>query len=124
MRFKIDENLPGEITELLGEHGHDALGVIDQQMSGYPDSSVVDVCRIEQRTLVTLDLDFTDIRAYPPELYWGIIVLRPSVQNRSTFIRLMRLAIPLFDTEPLPGSLWIVDDRHVRFRGVDRSESP
>ena len=34
MRFKTDENLPIELTELLRQHQHDALSVQDQQMAG------------------------------------------------------------------------------------------
>ena len=55
MRFKIDENLPVEIAELLREHGHDALTIFDQQMTGAPDPNVANVCVGEQRAPLTLE---------------------------------------------------------------------
>ena len=82
MRFKFDENLPAEMAALFVEAGHDALNVFDQQMIGTDDPDLAAACRHEGRILVTLDLDFSDIRAYPPELYPGIVVIRPSTQSR------------------------------------------
>jgi len=31
MRFKLDENLPPDVAELLRQEGHEALTVFDQQ---------------------------------------------------------------------------------------------
>lgn len=73
MRFKIDENLPGDVVEMLGEAGHDAVTVLDQGMGGQSDASVSAAIVRENRVLVTLDLDFADIRAYPPEQYPGLL---------------------------------------------------
>lgn len=76
MQFKIDENLPVEIAELLVIAGHDAKTVNDQRLEGALDSELANVCCVENRTLITLDTDFSDITAYPPENFPGIIVLR------------------------------------------------
>lgn len=65
-KFKIDENLPVEASELLSSAGHDAVTVIQQHMGGQPDSNVAAICRREGRVIVTLDQDFADIRSYPP----------------------------------------------------------
>ena len=66
MRFKIDENLPAEVSELLQASKHDAMTIIDQHMVSELDPRVASVCRFEERALITLDLDFSDIRTYPP----------------------------------------------------------
>lgn len=75
MKFKIDENLPVEISELLIEKGHDTKTVNDEKLKGTSDSILIDICRQENRALITLDMDFSDIKSYPPEEYNGIIVL-------------------------------------------------
>lgn len=116
MKFKSDENLPIEVVDLLRQEGHDALSVMDQQLAGHPDTDVAAVCRAEHRALVTLDLDFSDIRSYPPEDYFGIIVLRPGLQTISSIVRLTTRAIALLDTESPIGRLWIVDELQVRIR--------
>lgn len=117
MKFKTDENLPVEVADLLRQEGHDALSVVDQQLAGHPDVDVAAVCRTEERALVTLDLDFSDIRSYPPDDYFGIIVLRPGLQTISSIVRVTAQAIALLDSEPLGGRLWIVEEHQVRFRG-------
>lgn len=117
MRFKTDENLPIERTELLRQHQHDALSVQDQQMAGQTDPQVARVCQAEDRAIVTCGLDFADIRADPPEDDHGIIVLRPAIQNVSSLLRLLSLALPLIGVQPLEGCIWVVDDHRVRIRG-------
>lgn len=124
MKFKIDENLPVEVVDHLRQLGHDALSVIDQQLAGHPDVDVVSACQAEQRALVTLDLDFADIRAYPPATYSGIVVLRPGVQTIPALMRLVRRMLQLLATETLTGNLWIVDEIRARIRGDGTSTTP
>ncbi|MEW6744905.1 MAG: DUF5615 family PIN-like protein [Planctomycetota bacterium] len=57
MRFKIDENMPVEVVDLLREKGHDALSVAEQELAGHADGEVASKCQVEQREIVTLDLD-------------------------------------------------------------------
>ncbi|MBF0173618.1 MAG: DUF5615 family PIN-like protein [Magnetococcales bacterium] len=40
MKFKIDENLPAEVTVFLRSAGHDALSVRDQDLGGANDDRV------------------------------------------------------------------------------------
>ncbi len=57
MRFKTDENLPTQIVELLRQHGHDAMSVPEQQMSGQPDQVTVPIeCGNENMQGVLHDL--------------------------------------------------------------------
>jgi len=82
MQFKIDENLPVEAADVLQAAGHEATTIHDEQLVGQPDPNVAQVCRDEWRALVTLDLDSSDIRTYPPDQYRGLIVLRPRRQAK------------------------------------------
>src|SRR5437016_11834266 len=116
MKFKTDENMPVEAAEDLRQAGHDAVTVADQHLVGQPDVRVADVCRAEGRAVVTLDLDFSDIRVYPPSDYAGIIVMRPAVQTITNIRRLGRQVIALLPAEPLAGHLWIVDEGQIRIR--------
>lgn len=119
MQFKIDENLPIEIAELLINAGNNAKTVNAQQLQGVKDPVLIDVCRSEHRVLVTLDTDFSDIRAYPPEEFSGIIVLRVRIQAKHQVIKIFRNIIPLIGREPLIQRLWVVEETRVRIRGKD-----
>jgi predicted nuclease of predicted toxin-antitoxin system len=89
MKFKTDENLPTEAADLLRSAGHDAVTVGEQRLGGAVDSTVGSVCQREGRVLVTLDLDFADIRTYPPSHYPGFVVLRLSRQDKAGVLRVM-----------------------------------
>jgi len=117
MLFKVDENLPIEAALSLQSAGHDAVTVQDQRMVGEPDPRLAHVCQLEGRALVTLDLDFADIRAYPPNDYRGLIVLRPRTQSKPLVVSLVTTILPLLTHEQLDGRLWIVQESGVRIRG-------
>ncbi len=74
MLFKVDENLPVEMAKLLSDLGHDAKTINDQRLQGVNDRVLLERCDREKRTLVTLDIDFSDIRTYPPQDHEGIIL--------------------------------------------------
>ena len=122
MRFKIDENLPIEAAQLLSQAGHEAATVHAEHLVGSPDEGVATVCRGEGRALVTIDLDFADIRAYPPQDYAGLIVLRPRLQIKHHILNLVRLTLPLLDLELLRGRRWIVSESGVRIRQAPLTE--
>ena len=106
-----------EIAEALREAGHDAHTVYEEELAGTPDPELGAIIQREGRGLVTLDLGFGDIRNYPPRDYQGIIVLRPSSQDKPTVLHLFLAAIPLLEHEPIVGRLWIVDHQRIRVRG-------
>ena len=117
MKFKIDENLPVEIAELLRASEHDADTIHDEGLVGSPDTTVIAACRAEVRCLITLDLDFSDMRAYPPADLPGLIVLRLRRQDKDHIIEIVTRMIPLLEIEPLQHTLWIVNEERVRIRG-------
>jgi predicted nuclease of predicted toxin-antitoxin system len=114
--FKTDENLPVEAAALLRAAGFDATTVLDQKLGGHPDSAVASVCRLEGRTLVTLDLDFSNIDAYPPGDYAGLVVLRLSRQDKDFVLHVLQALVPRLVGATLAGRLWIVEETRVRER--------
>jgi predicted nuclease of predicted toxin-antitoxin system len=116
VNFKIDENLPAEAAEILRSIGFVADTVADENLSGAEDETVATASRSEGRILVTLDLDFANIRAYPPGEHTGIIVLRVKRQDRATVLGYVRrLATALARRNP-SGELWILEGNRIRFR--------
>lgn len=117
MKFKVDENLPIDAAVLLKNAGHDALTVHDEKLTGCQDTDIAAVCAIENRILLTLDLGFADIRAYPPSKYPGIIVFRLSRQDKRNVLQAISRLLRVFDTHLVENKLWIVEERLVRIRG-------
>ena len=89
MRFLIDENLPNDLVPVLAEHGHDARHALDNFKPGCLDPKLFDHAQKEGRILITCDLDFSDIRLYPPGKHAGIIILRIEPQNALHFVEVL-----------------------------------
>ena len=119
MKFKVDEHLPIEVGSILTEAGHDAETVVGEALTGAPDPKLAEVALEERRALVSLDLDFADIRVYPPHEYPGIIVLRLKRQDRPHVLEVCRRLLTVLSEEPLVGHLWIVDEDRIRIRGPE-----
>lgn len=116
MKFKIDENLPVEVAELLRQIGHDATTVHEQHLAGQSDPDVASVCQQEGNVLVTLDMDFADIRVYPPDQFPGLIVLRLKAQDKPYVLEIVTRLTGVISREPLEHRLWIVEEERVRIR--------
>ena len=116
LKFKIDENLPSEVAEMLRSAGHDAVSVLDQNLGGWADPGVAEVCRSEGRIVVTLDVGFADVRSYPPQDYAGLIVLRLKRQDKPAILQAFGRAMRVLPLEPIEGALWIVEKDRVRIR--------
>ena len=116
VRFKLDENLPRDAEALLRTAGHDVHTVFHEQLEGSADLRVFDASQAEDRIRVTFDLDFSDIRVYPPASHAGIWVLRPHTQSVENTLALLRSALLVLATEPTRGRLWIIEPERVRIR--------
>ena len=122
MRAKLDENLPVEAAELLRTAGWVCDTVYDEGLAGADDPRVAAACQAAARVLFTVDLDFADIRAYPPSEYVGIVVLRPTEPSRRHVLQLVSRVLPVLSAEWIEHRRWIVEPARVRVRGANESE--
>lgn len=116
MRFKLDENLPTALSGRFAEAGHDAVTVTDQAMTGASDPDLAAICRSEGRTLVTLDMDFADIRDYPPRDYPGLVVFRLARHGPGRVLEVATRLLKMLPDASIHGQLWIVEDNRIRIR--------
>jgi predicted nuclease of predicted toxin-antitoxin system len=116
LRFKIDENLPGEFAAILQGAGFEADTVGDEDLSGTADSLLAQHALANNRVLLTLDLDFANIQSYPPAAHAGIVVLRPRSQDKLTLLSLLQILIPALLKSSPERRLWIVEEDRIRYR--------
>lgn len=115
MKVKLDENLGRRAIELFNEFGHEVSTVTEQQLGGTSDEELIEVCRTEDRTLVTLDLDFSNVLRFPPQRYSGIVVLRlPHPIQLTDVYERTRTLLKVSEQEDLRGKLWIVEQNRIR----------
>jgi predicted nuclease of predicted toxin-antitoxin system len=118
VKFKVDENLPEELSQLFREAGWDSLTVVDQQLSGEIDPQIARACRDELRILVTFDRGFSNIRAYPPADSPGMIVYRLRSQDKRHVLAISARLIAALSRRTLRNELWIVHEDRIRIRAV------
>ena len=86
VKFLIDQNIPQGVVSWLIEQGLDVRSVksVDPQM---PDAAVLEICRQENRVLLTNDKDFIGLCIGTRSV--NCIVFR--MQSQSSFIRIKAL---------------------------------
>ena len=116
MKFKIDENLPAECAQIFRAEGFEAATVAEQMLSGADDGVLFERCRAEGRVLVTLDLDFANVQAYPPSSHSGIVVVRSNSQDKATLLSILKRTLPVLIQRSPERQLWIVEPDRIRYR--------
>ena len=118
MRFLVDANLPRSTIAAFARAGHQATHVNDVGLKEAPDELIAQRARETQAAIVTRDLDFADIRRYPPAAYAGIVVIRlPDDTVAADIVQIVERFLARAEIiDNLPGHLAIVGARQVRFR--------
>jgi len=116
MKFKVDENLPREVIQILVAAGHDSVSALDQDLGGEPDEVLLRICAAEGRAIVTEDLDFADLRRFPPNEHAGIVVFRLRRPGLNAAVEATELLLRQINVDELPGKLIIVESGRFRLR--------
>ncbi len=116
MHFKLDENANPQWRVPLEAAGHTVSTVIEEKLQGQADVTIAAVCRSLNMCLVTLDVDFAQTTAYPPEEQAGIIVLRHPKPSLNRMLSLVYQVVEMLKRESPAGRLWIVEPGRIRIR--------
>lgn len=98
--------------------GHEAVDVRDVGLRKASDDVIAKYAQREGLCLITADFDFSDVRAYPPQRFPGLVVLTLHATATSSYINTI-LESFLQEEEilgDLPGKLAIVEAGRVRLR--------
>lgn len=116
MKIKLDENLSHYLKEILQLQGYDVETTADEGLQGRPDTEVGVAARNEGRMLFTLDIEFADLRKYPPGSHPGVILFRPRTLEPLTVNRFVLEFVQSTDLTELAGCVVVVDPDRVRVR--------
>jgi len=119
MKLKLDDNFDVRLVPELLKEGFDADTVIGEGLAGSPDETIYDTCKAVGRTLVTLDLDFSNPFRFPPENSEGIVVVRPPKTVLSSIRATLWSALSKLKTDAVKGKLWIVEVGRIREHDPD-----
>lgn len=113
---KVDENLGLSHLELLRQSGHDAARVHEEGLSGAEDEELWHHVCNEARFFITLDLDSSDVRRFPPRTHPGILLLRPRCRSRDAACAVLERVLERHDLAMLAGCLTVADEQRIRIR--------
>lgn len=113
-RFKLDENLPARVLDPLRAGGHDVMTVLEQGLGGATDVAISEACAAENRILLTLDLDFADIRRFGASQTISVLVIRLARQDAQSVHAALLHASPDLERMPARGSIWILEPQRIR----------
>lgn len=113
---KLDENLGRTHVKFLRELGYEADRVHDQGLSGANDEKVWERVCAEGRFLITLDLDFSDVRRYRPGSHPGILLVRARSRSREAVLQALRRVLAEQPLESLRGCLAVATEELTRVR--------
>jgi predicted nuclease of predicted toxin-antitoxin system len=119
MRIKLDENLSHQLRAVIDACGHETDTVADEGLLSQSDQAVGEAAKREGRMLLTLDLDFSDIRKYSPGTHPGIVLFRPLSLGVNAVFRFVEEFVTNTDLDALSGCLVVVDYQRVRVRRPD-----
>jgi predicted nuclease of predicted toxin-antitoxin system len=114
MRLLLDMNMSPKVAERLRAEGHDAVHLRDLGLGHLQDDDVFTHAKIDQRIVVTFDLDFGEIVGLGAGT--GVILLRLR-SVRLAHVR-QRISVALTEaTEALnAGAVVLVEDARIRVR--------
>jgi predicted nuclease of predicted toxin-antitoxin system len=116
MNLKLDENLSRHLKPALIELGHDVLTAADENLLSRPDTEIARAAKEEQRMLLTLDVEFADLRKYPPGSHPGVILFRPLSLSPISVNSFITDFVRRTDLDKLATCVAVVDPVHVRVR--------
>jgi hypothetical protein len=117
IKLKLDENFSPNLTFIFQEAGFDTHSVLEENLSGEPDTVIYQQCLTENRCLITFDTDFCNILRFPASNTAGIIVIRPNRRIVLSDIReFANIIIELLATNNPTNCLWILDSNKLRIR--------
>ncbi len=120
MKLKLDENLSRHLKEILSVLGHDIITAAEENLLGQQDSRIAEAARAEGRMLLTLDLEFGNIRKNPPGSHPGIVLFRPSSLGPLAVNRFVEEFIRQTDMDALAGCVVVAEPGRTRVRWPER----
>jgi predicted nuclease of predicted toxin-antitoxin system len=116
VKFKVDENLPEELTQLLRDSGWDTASVDQQHLSGADDPRLAKICAAEKRILITFDRGFSNLKRYSSGGLAGIIVFRLKRQDKPHVLQVSAQLVQELHRRELHNELWIIHESRIRIR--------
>jgi len=113
----IDEDLPRIISAVLKGLGWEVKDVRDVGFRGKSDEEIISFAKKSKAVLFTSDWGFGNILKFPPQDYYGIVILDfPNEVSTNFMAKETREAISKIPLEDFKSNLIIIEPGKIRIR--------
>ena len=124
MKIKLDENLSRHLKDALLGLGHDVSTALEEGLLGKDDVELGAAAKTDSRMVFTLDLDFADLRKFPPGSHPGVILFRPRSMGPLAVNQFVLKFAQQTELSDLARCLAIVEPHRVRVRRPSIFDEP
>lgn len=123
MKFLADMGISMRIVEWLRSNKHDVIHLREENLHTLPDQEIFNKATLENRTILTFDLDFGEIVALSKRRPISVILFR--LRNTTTPFVLKRLDTVISESKALleQGHIFIVEESRYRIRKLPISST-
>jgi predicted nuclease of predicted toxin-antitoxin system len=116
VKFLIDMPLSPLLADWLKARGHDAVHAIHLAMGRSPDSDILERARIDERVVITADLDYPRLLAITRAEGPGLILFRGGNYSDQEAFERMERVLETTTPENLANSIVVIEKQKIRRR--------
>jgi len=116
VKFLVDMGLSVGVVTYLAEHGYDAVHLRNEHLQKIGDTAIVSKACLENRVILTHDLDFSRIVALSAARVPSVITFRLTDMRPPSVLMVLEHVLRTRAVEIEAGAMITVSDRNIRVR--------
>ncbi|NMF58046.1 DUF5615 family PIN-like protein [Pseudanabaena yagii] len=116
MKILADMGVSQTVVKALCQMGFDAKHLRDEELQRLPDPLIVEKARLENRIILTFDLDFGELMAISQADLPSVIIFRLKNTSPQFVLKRLQTILESCSEELITGAVIVVSDERYRLR--------
>ena len=116
MKFLIDMPVSPKTCDFLNKKGFDAVHLYPLGKAKVTDIEVIELAKTENRTIVTMDIDFPTILAHSHAKTPGVVLIRMMYATVERIIQRLMHLLKAIPEKEIKNSVVVLEDFDIRIR--------
>ena len=118
MKFLADMNISMDTVNGLRNQGYDVVHLSDQGLFKMEDIDILEKAKVEQRNILTCDLDFSQLLWRSNQSMPSVILFRFEYQTAENHLQALSKILSSSQDVIRQGAIVIADERKIRVRSL------